>query len=167
MTGRRRFARDAGGIHGAQVLRFRRRSGRRGRGGGVVFRERGAFGAGDVTLTPGAAGRRAGVAQAMSTDAASTFMNDPENRGMNGDVDRRRRGRERTARARRGRLRGGRRGGWARRDETSARGSANGSKTPVSASERTPVRRSPRLPPCSPHRARRRTRIRRRREGRR
>ena len=27
-------------------------------------------------------------AQAMSTDAASTFMNDPENRGMNGDVDR-------------------------------------------------------------------------------
>lgn len=85
-------------------------------------------------------------AQAMSTDAASTFMNDPENRGMNGDVDRTspREGANGESAEGKTPRRTPRRLGAPRR-ETSARGSANGSKTPVSASERTPVRRSPRL----------------------
>jgi len=74
----------------------------------------------------------------MSIDAASTFMSDPENRGVNGDVDR-----TSPREGARGKTPGrtpGRRLGAPRRE------AANGcSKTPASESERTPVRRSPRL----------------------
>lgn len=84
--------------------------------------------------------------QTMPIDAASTFMSDPENRGVNGDVDRTSPREGAGGKSALGGKTPGRTPG--RRLGAPRREAANGcSKTPASAneSERTPVRRSPRL----------------------